>query len=140
MLTPRHTSGENLNLKRYMHLSANFSTIYNSIQDQPLCPSAEEWIKKVRCVYTMEYCTHVCSVVSNSLRPHGLQPSRLLCLWNFAGKDTGVGYHALFQGIFLTQGLNPHLLCLLHSQKDSLTTAPSEKPTMEYYSVIERIK
>ena len=25
------------------------------------------------------------------------------------GKNTGVGCHALFQGIFLTQGLNPHL-------------------------------
>ena len=31
------------------------------------------------------------------------------------GKNTGVGCHALLQGIFLTQGLNPwHLLCLLH--------------------------
>ena len=30
------------------------------------------------------------------------------------GKNTGVGYHALFQGIFLTQGLNPSLLWLLH--------------------------
>ena len=25
------------------------------------------------------------------------------------GKDTGVGWHALLQGIFLTQGLNPGL-------------------------------
>ena len=30
------------------------------------------------------------SVVSNSLRSHGLQPSRLLCPWNFPGKNTGV--------------------------------------------------
>ena len=34
------------------------------------------------------------------------------------GKNTGVGCHALLQGIFLTQGLN--LLCLLHWQVDSL--------------------
>ena len=30
-----------------------------------------------------------CSVVSNSLRPHGLQTIRLLCPLNFPGKDTG---------------------------------------------------
>ena len=30
--------------------------------------------------------------------------------WDFSGKNTGVGCHALLQGIFLTQGLNPHLL------------------------------
>ena len=32
-----------------------------------------------------------CSVVSNPQRPHGLQPSRLLCPWDFPGKSTGVG-------------------------------------------------
>ena len=35
------------------------------------------------------------SVVSNSSRPHGLQPSRLLCPWDFPGKSTGVGCHCL---------------------------------------------
>ena len=35
------------------------------------------------------------SVVSNSLRPHGLQPTRLLCPWDFPGKSTGVGCHGL---------------------------------------------
>ena len=48
--------------------------------------------------------------VSNSLRPHGLQPTSLLCSWNFPGKRTGVGCHFLIQGIFPTQGSNPHLL------------------------------
>ena len=32
-----------------------------------------------------------CSVVSDSLHPHGLQPTSLICLWNFPGKNTGVG-------------------------------------------------
>ena len=32
----------------------------------------------------------------------------------FPGKNTGMGCHFLLQGIFPTQGLNPHLLCLLH--------------------------
>ena len=50
-------------------------------------------------------CTH--SVVSDSLRPHA--PARLLCPWDSPGKDTGVGCHALPQGIFPTQRLNPGL-------------------------------
>ena len=33
------------------------------------------------------------SVVSDSLRPHGLQPTRLLRPWDFPGKSTGVGCH-----------------------------------------------
>ena len=36
-----------------------------------------------------------CLVVSNSLRPHGLQPTRLLHPWDFPGKSTGVGCHCL---------------------------------------------
>ena len=32
------------------------------------------------------------SAVSNSLRPYGLQPTRLLPPWDFPGKSTGVGY------------------------------------------------
>ena len=35
------------------------------------------------------------SVVSDSWRPHGLQPTRLLCPWDFPGKSTGVGCHCL---------------------------------------------
>ena len=33
-----------------------------------------------------------CSVMSNFLHPHGLQPTRLLCPWTFPGKNTGVGH------------------------------------------------
>ncbi|MGE2757601.1 hypothetical protein, partial [Escherichia coli] len=43
--------------------------------------------------------------------------ARLLCPWDFPGKNTGVGCHFLLQGIFPTQGSNPHLL---HWQVDSL--------------------
>ena len=35
------------------------------------------------------------SVVSDPQRPHGLQPSRLLCPWDFPGRSTGVGCHCL---------------------------------------------
>ena len=46
------------------------------------------------------------------------QPTRLPHPWDSPGKNTGVGCHFLLQGIFLTQGLNQHLLCLLHWQVD----------------------
>ena len=59
-------------------------------------------------------------VVSNSWQPHELQPARLLCPRDFPGKNTGVGCHCLLQGIFLTQGSNPHPPHLLHWQGDSL--------------------
>ena len=35
------------------------------------------------------------SVVSDSSRSRGLQPTRLLCPWDFPGKNNGVGYHCL---------------------------------------------
>ena len=45
-----------------------------------------------------------------TLRPYGLQPTSLLCSWNSTRKDTKVGCHSLFQGIFLTQGSTLGLL------------------------------
>ena len=54
------------------------------------------------------------SVVLDYLRPHGLQPTRLLCPWDFPGKNTGVGSHFLLQGIFPTLGSN---LGLLHCRQ-----------------------
>ena len=45
------------------------------------------------------------SVVSKSLRPHGLYSP-----WNSPGQNTGVGSRSLLQGIFPTQELNPGLL------------------------------
>ena len=50
------------------------------------------------------------SVVSESLWPHGLWPTRLLFPWDSPGKNTRVGSHSLLQGIFPTQGLNPDRL------------------------------
>ena len=68
--------------------------------------------------------------MSASSGPHGLEPARLLCRWDSPGKNIGVGGHALLQGIFPTQGLNLHLLCLLHWRlallgKPILGSAPS---------------
>jgi len=63
--------------------------------------------------------------MSDSLWPHGLQPTRLLCPWDFPGKSTGVGCHALLQEIFPTNGLN---LRLLHWQADSLALSLQGSP------------
>ena len=48
--------------------------------------------------------------MSNSLRPHGLQSTRLLCPRNSLGKNTRVGCHSLLQGILPAQGLSVGLL------------------------------
>ena len=64
------------------------------------------------------------SVVSNSLQPQRLWPTRLLCPWTSPGKNTGVGCHSLLRGIFPTEGWNLHLLhCrqILHHLSHLLT-------------------
>ena len=49
------------------------------------------------------------SVVSDSSRPHGLQPTRLLCPWDLPGKSTGVGCHCLLR--YRTWGGNKYYRC-----------------------------
>ena len=51
--------------------------------------------------------TQPCPTLCN---PHGLWPTKLLCPWDSPGKNSGVGFHALLQGIFPTQELNLGLL------------------------------
>ena len=99
------------------------------IPNQPKCPLREKWTKKTWYIYTMEYC--MCYIFScvQLLRLHSLWHARLLCPWDSPGKNTGVGRHALLQGIVPTQGSNPHLFCLLHWQAGSLPRAPPEEPT-----------
>ena len=52
------------------------------------------------------------SVISDSSRPHGLQPTRLLHPWDFPGKSTGVGCHCFFHwGLILTNEITLVKLC-----------------------------
>ena len=67
------------------------------------------------CVYVC-----VCALFAQSC-PHGLQPVKLLCPWDFPGKNTGVSYHAFLQGIFQTQGVELRSPTL---QVDSLPPKP----------------
>ena len=66
----------------------------------------------------------VASVVSDSMWPHRLEPTRLLCPRDSPGKNIGVGCHALLLGIFPTQVLNVCLLWLQHWQTGSSLPAP----------------
>ena len=70
-------------------------------------------------------CTPVCSAMSDSLHPHGLQPARFLCPWDFPGKNTGMGCHCLLQGIFPNPGIEPTSNTLAGR---FFTTAPSGEP------------
>ena len=74
-------------------------------------PSCHSW-----CIFRKFYfvskhaCILSCFNCVDSVRPHGLKPTKLLCPWNSPGKNTGVVSHFLFQGIFQTPGLNPGFL------------------------------
>ena len=74
------------------------------------CYNTATWAIVLLCLKSLMPTTCACSVMSDCLQLHGLQ-------WNFPGKNTGARCHFLLQGIFPTQGSNPHLL---HWQADSL--------------------
>ena len=67
------------------------------------------------CLWFYTHCCHWNNffLVTQSwltLKLRGSATSRLLYLWDFPGKNTGVGWCFLLQGIFPTQGSNPGLL------------------------------
>ena len=53
----------------------------------------------------LSHFSHVLPLVTLWIVAH-----QALCPWDSPGKNTGMGWHALLQGIFSTQGLNPGLL------------------------------
>ena len=65
------------------------------------------------------------------LRRHGLKLARLLCPWDFPGKNTGMGCHSLLRGIFPTPGLKP---CLPHWQEGSLPLSHQGSPSVSLIS------
>ena len=91
--------------------------------------------KEHKSIWNKEYMSSH-SAVTNSLWPHGFWPSRLLCSWYFASKNSGVGCYFFLQGIFLTPELNSYLQHLLHWQADSLPFEPPGKPKEYIYIYI----
>ena len=68
------------------------------------------------------------SVVGTLCDPMDCSSARLLCPWNFPGKNTGAGCHFLLQRIFFTQGSNLRLLHLPHWQAAILPLVLPRKP------------
>ena len=75
---------------------------------------------------------HLCSVAPNSLQPCGLWPHQAPLSMEFPREEYWSGLPCSPSGIFLTQGSNLHLLCLLHWQVGSLQLAPPGKPKPFY--------
>ena len=75
-------------------------------------------------------CRHMLSVVSDSLWPYRLEPTKLLCPWGSPGKNTRVGCHFLLQGIFPTPELNLRLMHLLHWKADFLLLSHQGSPML----------
>ena len=89
--------------------AGDFETEFNHVASDSINHIYE--MNRYDCVYVSR------SVMSDFLRPHGLQPTRLLCPWSSPGKNTGVGGHSLLHGIFPTQGSNlglPHCKWILY--------------------------
>ena len=89
-------------------------------------------------------CGHVralnCSAVCNSLQPHGLQPTRFLCLWDFPVKNTGLGCHVFFQGSSWPRNQTWvfRISCIA---RGSFTNAePPGKPKKDWETVYSRFK
>ena len=68
-----------------------------------MCPTLKSHIEGK---YIMRTCVLSCPIFA-SLRPHGLQHTRLLRPWNAPGKSTGVGHHFLLQGNLPCPGMEP---------------------------------
>ena len=84
------------------------------------------WIRRLGLTYM--HCVHAKSL---QLCPTLCAQGTVACQappWDSSGKSAGVSCHFLLQGIFLTQGLNVHLLRLLHWQAGSLPLVPPGKP------------
>ena len=77
---------------------------------------------------SISMCVPSRSIVSDSSRPYGQQPTRLFFTMSFSGKNTGVGSRFLLQGIFPPRNWT----CVSHASYTAgrfFTTVPPEKPT-----------
>ena len=100
---------------RHMHDISIFSFLrnlhtvfhggYTIIRSLKKIKQGQKRISKCQRMQNWKSESESCSVMSNSLWPHGLY-----CPWNSPGQNTGVSSLCLLQGIFPAQGLNPGLL------------------------------
>ena len=74
---------------------------YLRTEEHGVCPSEKIPEEKIYICIDTHAAVLSCSVMSDSLRPHGLWPARLLCPCDFPGNNAGVGCHFLPQGTLL---------------------------------------
>ena len=71
-----------------------------------MCPALRGRFFTTKVTWEAKVKELVTQLLSDSLQPHGLQRTRLLCPQNSPGKNMVVDSHSLPQGIFPTQELN----------------------------------
>ena len=99
-----------------------FTFVFHSLTNQHFSWLFNDFVKIIG-THTSLFCSLFNrSVVSKLFDP--MDYNWLLCPWISSGKNTGVGCHSLYQGIFLTQGSNPSLphcrqilYCLSHHEE-----------------------
>ena len=83
------------------HLSHQFKEVKISLQKGGIIETSFKYLESFNSLNFLEAqlgcCCYVTSVISNSVRPHRWQPTRLPCSWDSPGKNTGVGCHFLLQ-------------------------------------------
>ena len=84
-------------------------------------------------VHTRTWVSLVAQLCPTLCDPHGLWLTRLLCPWDFPGKNTGVGCCFLFQVIFLTLGSEPTYPASRAWAGGFVTTEPPGKPLFYIY-------
>ena len=75
---------------------------------------------------------HACSVESDFLHLHGLKPTRLICPWDYPGKNTAVGCHFLLPGDLPNPGIKPSSPALAGR---FFTNEPPGKPYSQVYAL-----
>ena len=78
---------------------------------------------------TEQQCMCACSVMSDSLGPHGLQPTRLLCPWDFSRQESWSGLPFPTARDILNPGIEPVSPESPALKADSLLHEPLGKPT-----------
>ena len=93
------------------------------------------WMKGKKRVIRFHIVVESLSQVWLFCYPKTEEPARLLCLWDFPGKNTGVGCNFLLPGIFLTLQLNSSLL---HWQENSFL--PSHQGSPRFCAMLKKKK
>ena len=112
-------SSWNIKLKQNSFLGRNKETKKNT---------RPRWFHREILPDILRVCVRVCTLSHVQLCDPWTAACQAPLSIGFPGKNTGVGCH-FFLGVFPTQELNPHLLCLLHWQADSLPLSHLESPS-----------